>query len=267
MRKDPMGFNDYRKNSWWYAGKLTKKNFDEVAAFIERCTIEGLVKADKEAWTIQYKPNPRFAGNGPITAKLGDYVARNVGGGDYGDVLVLTPKEFKRQYKRNYSYSLLKYYDLTDVEYNVLRSILTQDCDLFYGYGWIEDYTGVDRKETKKAVDHLRELGILSYASGLMTEDGEVAGSGFGIDGATAELMAELLMRRKQDKDNAYYPDTELPPAPKEWWVTNHDAPADNKRVSGPYSTSHDAAKAREAIERIKDTNINYWIEELEVVA
>jgi hypothetical protein len=50
------------------------------------------------------------------------------------------------------------------------------------------------------------------------------------------------------------------------WWVTNQDTTPDNKRVTGPYSTAADAAKAREALERYTGTNINYWVEELEIV-
>lgn len=46
------------------------------------------------------------------------------------------------------------------------------------------------------------------------------------------------------------------------WWVTNHDAPEESKRVSGPYSTSADAGRAREILERFEHHH-NYWIEEL----
>lgn len=48
-----------------------------------------------------------------------------------------------------------------------------------------------------------------------------------------------------------------------DWWVTNHDTTPDNKRVSGPYSSSKDAGLAREIIERKTKSDINYWIEHL----
>lgn len=47
------------------------------------------------------------------------------------------------------------------------------------------------------------------------------------------------------------------------FWVTNHDAPEASKRVSGPYSTSADAARARSLLERFEQRH-NYWIEELD---
>lgn len=51
-------------------------------------------------------------------------------------------------------------------------------------------------------------------------------------------------------------------PQPR-FWVTNHDTVPENKRVSGPYTTSADAGRAREILERFEGHN-NYWIEELE---
>lgn len=50
---------------------------------------------------------------------------------------------------------------------------------------------------------------------------------------------------------------------PAKFWVTNHDTVPENKRVSGPYTTSADAGRAREILERFEHHN-NYWIEELE---
>lgn len=47
------------------------------------------------------------------------------------------------------------------------------------------------------------------------------------------------------------------------WWVTNHDTVPENKRVSGPYTTSADAGRARTILERFEQHN-NYWIEQLE---
>lgn len=48
----------------------------------------------------------------------------------------------------------------------------------------------------------------------------------------------------------------------RKWWVTNHDAPIESKRVSGPYTSSADAGLARDILEKFED-NHNYWIEEL----
>lgn len=56
--------------------------------------------------------------------------------------------------------------------------------------------------------------------------------------------------------------DNVVQPQPR-FWVTNHDTVPENKRVSGPYTTSADAGKARAILERFENHN-NYWIEELE---
>jgi len=205
-----LGFKSYHRNNSWYAGKLTKKNFDEVVAFIQRCN-GGEVIGDKTAGTIKYTRNFLFNGGQECIVKLGDYVARNVGGGDNGEVLCGGRRWFKENYTENQNYRSLAYYDLTDVEYNVLRSIVTHDTECFYGYKWIMDYTNVDRNETKKATVHLRELGILSFSNGLMNDDGEVGGSGYGFSTPMQELLAELLMRRKQDKPGqGFDPDMEV---------------------------------------------------------
>lgn len=248
MRKDPKGFEDYRRNSWWYAGKLTKSNFDQVAAFIKRCTA-GTFEVNKEAYTITYSNHWRVE---PVTAQLGMIIARNVSGGDYGEVLAISPREFKQRYHRNFNYGNLKYYRLTDVEYGVLQSIVENDSDCYYPYSWIMDYTHVDKKETKKAVDHLRELGLLNYLNGLMNEDGEVAGSGFGIDTNVQHLMIELLMTRYEQSRN------------REWWVTRHDGPknAAIMKIAGPFTTSEDAGVARQQLEKA-ESHHNYWIEKI----
>lgn len=198
---DKLGFKDYRKNGWYYGGKLTLKNFDEVVQLIKRCNKRyntGEIIADKKAGSIKFPiTGPNMQPTVAI-ACLGDYLIRDVMGG-WGEVKVYRPGEFKSLFHEKISYRELRWYSLTEVEYQVLQA-LQHDTDLCYGYGWIMDYTKVDRKETKKAVDHLRELNIVEFHRGLMTDDGEVAGSGFGINDMTKELMAELLCLRYEQR-------------------------------------------------------------------
>lgn len=245
---DKLGFTDWRKNGWWYGGKLTKKNFDEAVDFIKRCN-GGEVNVNKQKGEIQFtKYAIPVAGETLAIAHIGDYLMRNVSGFG-GQVQVFKPHEFKNAFSKKQAYGPLRFYSITEVEYQVLRSIMEHDTDMCYPYSWIMDYTKLDRAETKKAVDHLRELGIVEFYRGLMTDDGEVAGSGFGITGTLEQLLAELLMSRHEQRRRS-------------WWVTNKDATIDNQRVSGPYSTSEDAALARQIIEKHSGDH-TFWLEQL----
>lgn len=198
---DKLGFDNYRRNSWHYGGKLTRKNFDEAIELIKRCNesfTKGEIIADKKAGTIDFPitgPNmqPTLA-----KAKIGDYLARDVSAG-WGEVKVYKAGEFKNMFTKKVSYRELYWYTPTEVEYQVLQA-LQHDSDLCYGYDWIMDYTKVDRAETKKAVDHLRELDLVEFHRGLMNDDGEVAGSGFGINDTLGQMMAELLCRRYEER-------------------------------------------------------------------
>lgn len=50
----------------------------------------------------------------------------------------------------------------------------------------------------------------------------------------------------------------------RNWWVTNHDAPQDNQKVLGPFTTADDAAVARRYIELKDRADRNYWIEQFQ---
>lgn len=192
-----LAFTDYNRNGWWYGGKVTKKNFEEVVAFIKRCT-HGPVGVDRKKHTISFQSH--MLKDEMTVTQLGDYIVRDVGGGDFGVVLGLKPYQFKSQYSEVKKWGQLRFYDLTPIEYQVIQA-LSHDNDMCYSYDWIMDYTKVDREETKKAVDHLRELQIVTFQRGLMNDDGEVAGSGFGINEVQQELMAELLCLRYEKRN------------------------------------------------------------------
>lgn len=73
--------------------------------------------------------------------------------------------------------------------------------DYCYGYSWIKDETGLDRKPAFKAVHALLKLGYLEYVKGLMTDDGEVAGSGFWINHKRKDHIKDLLISEGVDLD------------------------------------------------------------------
>lgn len=68
-----------------------------------------------------------------------------------------------------------------EAKQKIIVAMYGADQDLYYPYGFFEAETGLDRTVLKPAMTSLREAGIMDFARGLMTEDGEVAGSGFGI--------------------------------------------------------------------------------------
>lgn len=85
---------------------------------------------------------------------------------------------------------------LNDLTYKILLSLREGRGELYYPYKHLEADTGYSRAEIKKSLDVLKKIGIVNYARGLMTEEGEVAGSGFGIPWGDAYTAAELAIYR-----------------------------------------------------------------------
>lgn len=69
--------------------------------------------------------------------------------------------------------------NLSPAEIHILQAFGGND-EWCYPYAYFEG-GGYDRKQLKVAMTKLRERGFVYYARGLMTEEGEVAGSGFGL--------------------------------------------------------------------------------------
>jgi hypothetical protein len=222
------------------AARLTKRNMKVIAkAISDRLdTIEGSVVVTDNS--IRW--NRTHLADTEHEIKLGYWLVMNVG------FEILSPYEFKHKYREQRH--MPSYYVPTENEVKIINA-LTSD-EYFYGYDYICDETGLSRAEAKEAIDKLRMVGVVKFARGLMNEDGEVCGSGFGIEYRT---RAEALLYRFNDR--------KIVPIVSKWWVTNHDAAPENKRVSGPYSSSADAGRAREILERFEHHH-NYWIEELE---
>ena len=85
-----------------------------------------------------------------------------------------------------------------DLKIKIIEAFL-EDSSLAYNYGYFEDRTGASREEIKKIMDGLRVSGQVEYVKGLMSEDGEVAGSGFELSyGAMQWSIREWLVELKK---------------------------------------------------------------------
>lgn len=83
---------------------------------------------------------------------------------------------------------------------DVLEALMAGYEDYYYPYAYIEDETGIDRKALTKIVGVLKALGYVKYARGLRDEEGQVAGSGFGINHEKRdEIELALKVRELQD--------------------------------------------------------------------
>lgn len=63
---------------------------------------------------------------------------------------------------------------------------------MYGGYKFLSD-TKLNRKQLERIIKKLKGLGLVEYAKGLMTEDGEVAGSGFAITYSKRDEVYEIL--------------------------------------------------------------------------
>jgi hypothetical protein len=59
-----------------------------------------------------------------------------------------------------------------------------------------------DARELKQLLEPFKKLGFVYTSKGLMTEDGEVAGSGFQVNGQLAMFLLELAIYRYNFNDN-----------------------------------------------------------------
>lgn len=70
-----------------------------------------------------------------------------------------------------------------------------------YPYRTFERETGLDRATLKKHMTELRQKGYVYYARGLMDEDGQVAGSGFGMESEKRDEVWEITHDTPEDKE------------------------------------------------------------------
>lgn len=67
---------------------------------------------------------------------------------------------------------------LTDQENDVLIAMSSSE-EHCVAYSNLEYGTNLKRKELEPIIKHLKELGYITFWRGLMTDEGEVAGSGW----------------------------------------------------------------------------------------
>lgn len=81
---------------------------------------------------------------------------------------------------------MTKIKQLTKIQYEILSELRE---DWFYPFRHFE----FTRKELKKEFKILREAGLAEFSNGLMTEDGEVCGSGYGRNRNARDEIDKLL--------------------------------------------------------------------------
>lgn len=67
---------------------------------------------------------------------------------------------------------------LTELEDDVLIALSSTE-EYCHNYLSLESNTGIKKKYLQSIIKHLKELGFIEHWKGLMTDDGEVAGSGW----------------------------------------------------------------------------------------
>lgn len=78
---------------------------------------------------------------------------------------------------------------LTDVEWRVLDALSWGNDEYCFSLRTIAGNAGLHRELTRGALRALADRGLARFERGLMTEDGELAGSGYGITKAGAHAF------------------------------------------------------------------------------
>ena len=159
----------------------------------------GRVKADSvkfnpETNEITFEQDfwPRVASDDKFyTIRLGQYVQT-----DNGGLKIYTPYEFKWASWEEY-HPMPSYFTPNEHEAKILKAL---GDEYYYGYDYICDETGLTREEAKTAIDRLRTVGAVKFQRGLMNEDGEVGGAGFGIP--DIERAEALLYRYHYERND-----------------------------------------------------------------
>lgn len=82
---------------------------------------------------------------------------------------------------------------LTDNHKRVLKALDTDGEDFSYlNFAAIARRGEIDRKLVRRNVRHLARIGLAQFASGLWSDDGTPAGSGYALTAAGRELCAAL---------------------------------------------------------------------------
>lgn len=108
--------------------------------------------------------------------------------------------------ERNITRALVS--SLTKEQTAILKVWLDRDSDYCYPYITFEKSTGLDRKVLQANMKVLRDMGLVYYARGLMDEEGQVAGSGHGIEHHAYQAINELFqpeIERKNEIESLLY--------------------------------------------------------------
>lgn len=87
---------------------------------------------------------------------------------------------------------------LTKIQYEILTKL---DSEYSYGFSWFDDL-GLTRKELSAEFKVLRKIGLVEYQRGLLNDDGEVAGSGYGLPyGRKADERLGKLLKEYEERE------------------------------------------------------------------
>lgn len=174
------GYIYYRENRTVIAMKLTKGTYKQVLELIANHGATEKYAANVDDCQIDF--TQRWPREGKQTLKRGMYITSENSG-----LKVYSKYDFNNRFTRIYKMS--EWYYPTDNEVKIIECLPSYD-DMCYGYDYICGETKLTRSEAKAAVDNLRDMGVVTFYRGLMTDDGEVAGAGFCIgDNNKAEAL------------------------------------------------------------------------------
>ncbi len=92
---------------------------------------------------------------------------------------------------------------LTDFEQRCLEVLCegyySEDDVQFSSFAGIQSRMGTDRRTVRRACRSLARKGLAEYQRGLVTEDGEMAGAGYGATKEGAAVVEDYQNLKKQD--------------------------------------------------------------------
>lgn len=97
--------------------------------------------------------------------------------------------------------------ELTEQTYELVEALwFAYDSDTCHNYKSLSQAmdSNPDKKMLMSLLEPFKKLGFVKAVHGLMTEDGDVAGSGFTVNGSTAQHLLELAMYRYNYNDRFF---------------------------------------------------------------
>jgi hypothetical protein len=98
----------------------------------------------------------------------------------------------------------MKIEELTETQYNILNLMCSNEWGNDYCYSFRHfDELNLTKKELSKEFKILREAGLVYFTNGLMTEEGEVCGSGYGLaydSNFKTKQEIDILIKKFEEK-------------------------------------------------------------------